>query len=389
MFPHLHECLARIIDRLRTEDEQQYLYDEGQTLAFYEWLYETGGRYEEDRAEMLKWLMPKQLPCSPETVFAGQFRSKTPRRFFRKNVESMTIDDVWSGLPPRGRNYFTVKAKKNEVCNTARIKDRSPLSLIDARTVSAYPSQSFLDFNIHSKIRPRLSGLQKWYRYRSDHPMACGGRKTPVPEAPFRIMDLPFECRREIFLLVLGHSCPILQFPSDGSADEPQGPVDVRLFAVSKQVFAEAVKIFYEVNTFSISTSPCWYYKAIPLFVRQSTGTEAPRPTDSIKRVHVEFDFDGADARMDEVLFLWRIICGYLGTCKSLRKIEVTVRWWIPPGYEAMKIGKDLQLDKLGEIIMNLRSTNGFSFSEEVLYEAVDEPWTPSWCIRRIIGTMI
>ena len=387
MFPRVHEYFARLIDRLRTEDEQHYLPDDEQTMAFYEWLYETGGQYGENRAEILKWLMPKQLPCSPETVFVGQFRSKTPKRFFRKTMESMTIDDVWSGLSRRGRNYFTAKAKKNEACNTARIKDRSPLSLIDLETVSAYPSESFLDFNIHSS-RPRLSGLQKWYRYRSDHPMACDGRKTPVPEAPFRIMDLPFECRREIFLLVLGQSCPIHQYPSDGSADEPQGPVDVRLFAVSKQVFAEAVKIFYEVNTFSINTSPRWYYKAIPLFVRQSTGTEAPRPTDSIKTVHVQFDFGGADARMDEMLFLWKRICGYLGICKTLRKVAVTVRWQIPPGYEAMKPEEDLELDKLIEIAMNLRSANGFNFSEEV-DKVTCEAGAHSWCIRRIIGTRV
>ena len=42
-------------------------------------------------------------------------------------------------------------------------------------------------------------GIQLWNRYRRDHPRACGGKALPMPEQPFRFMDLPTEIRRQIF----------------------------------------------------------------------------------------------------------------------------------------------------------------------------------------------
>ena len=45
----------------------------------------------------------------------------------------------------------------------------------------------------------------------------------------------------------------------------------MRLFAVSRKAFAEAVKIFYEVNVFSIDTNRSKIFKDIPLVIRQGT----------------------------------------------------------------------------------------------------------------------
>ena len=372
------EILDEIRDRFHTDNGMIHLRDVGQTMLLREWsLYDIGGTRElceGDPKGVPKWLMPMQYPVSAESIFIGHFRSKTPNRIFRKTTESMTIDDVWSGLSRRERNYFTAKAKKNEVCNR----------------VLVHPSQSFLDLDLNSTERktPWLRGLQSWYRYRSDHPKACGGRKTPVPEAPFRIMNLTFELRREAFLLVLSQSRPVLQFPSDGSANVPQGPIDVRLFAVSKQVFAEAVKVFYEMNAFSMSTDGYWYFKGPPLFVRQSSGIEAPRPTDLIKRVRVRLDFGSSPTSLDEILFLWRIFCKWLVTCKSLREVKVTLRWRLPKGDHATEVVDDLRIGKVAEIFKNLISANGVQFSEVVSYEAA-RVWRTGWGMRRITGIMI
>ena len=49
------------------------------------------------------------------------------------------------------------------------------------------------------------------------------------------------------------------------------GPVDVRLFAVSRKVFIEAVKIFDEANDSSSDTNHSSIYKDIPLIILQST----------------------------------------------------------------------------------------------------------------------
>lgn len=193
-------------------------------------------------------------------------------------------------------------------------------------------------------------------------------------------MDLPFELRREIFSLVLSCTYPVLQFQSDGSAAAPHGPVDVRLFAVSRQVFAEAVKIFYEVNTFSICTVPSSYRKAMPLFVRQGTESEAPRPIHSIKKIHVSFRLvTGVAADTDEFRFLWTIFSEFLKTCKNLREVKVSVLWiqnrWIDG---AINLRADQLALTLALTLVDVGSTTGAEFSDTTTYE----PCRPEWCAK-------
>lgn len=40
----------------------------------------------------------------------------------------------------------------------------------------------------------------------------------------------------------------------------PSGPIDVRIFAVSRRVHAEALEVFYQVNTFAV-----WIQEPAPL----------------------------------------------------------------------------------------------------------------------------
>lgn len=64
----------------------------------------------------------------------------------------------------------------------------------------------------------------------------------------------------------------------------PSGPIDVRVFAVSRQVHAEVLEVFYQVHTFAV-----WIQEPapLPLFVAKSTGRHLPRPTDLIRRMHI------------------------------------------------------------------------------------------------------
>ena len=236
---------------------------------------------------------------------------------------------------------------------------------------SEWSPQSGLNVEVWRILKRRRVALQRWKRYRYDHPRACGGSKTPVPKRRFRILDLPFELRREIFSLVLSRSHCILQCPSDGSADVLSGPVDVSFFTVSKQVSVEALKVFYEVNVFTISTNPSYYRKAMPLFIRQSTGSEAPRPANSIRRVHVHFRLlNGGSSDADEFPFLWRRFCEFLKTCTNLRRVEV-LAWWHQHGAAVDRVF-DLQMVKLIDMLMDIRSTRGATFSDVKTYEPYD-----------------
>lgn len=241
-FSCLTRHFIRITERFNTDEEPPHRSDqEGYRSTEREW---RASRI----AELEKWKRPEQLPITAETVFLGWFRSKKPNCYFRKTREPGTIDDAWNGLSLKKREHYLAKAKKNEIYNTAKLakfNKHCPLSPSVVDLSLTWASLSEREIQDWLLIGPRHAALQKWKRYRFDHPRACGGRETPVPETPFRIMDLPFELRRGIFSLVLSQSYPVLQFPSDGSADTLTGPVDVRLFAASRQVFAEAVRISF------------------------------------------------------------------------------------------------------------------------------------------------
>lgn len=103
-------------------------------------------------------------------------------------------------------------------------------------------------------------GVQLWNRYRRDHPRACGGKFLPVPEQPFRLMDLPTELRRRVFVFLfrgqlIGKTGLVTYMGDDRSAGTyywRADPLDVRVFAVSKAIKAEAMEVFFEENVFSI-----------------------------------------------------------------------------------------------------------------------------------------
>ena len=107
------------------------------------------------------------------------------------------------------------------------------------------------------------------------------------------------------------------------------------------------MKVFYEKNTFSISTVPSSYLKAMPLFMRESTGSEAPRPTNSIRRIHIMFDVLDIlyykSTNTDAFRFLWTQFCEFLKTCRNLQTVELSVRGR-PQGHCYSAI--DVQIDK-------------------------------------------
>ncbi len=394
LLSHLHRRFARIFKRLHTGDESYYLPDDdGDGVYEDDWPELSVLRWDQDvfakisMAEVKKWARPKQLPISAETVFLCQVRAKNPERSFRKTIGSTTIDDAWNGLSLGEREWCMAKANENEIHNTtelAKFNKSYPLS----PPTGDLTREWIIPWVPRSGLGGRLVWLRyvMWNRYRFDHLSACGGRKTLVLERPFRIMYLPFELRRDILTLVLRFSYPVLQFPSDGSADVVQGPVDVRIFAVSRQMFAEAVKIFYEVNTFGIHTKRSSFLKALPLFIRQSTGNEAPRPTNLIRSVQVNFHLaTGAPTDTDEFGFLWKRFCEFLETCRSLRTFEISAR---RVRHGSLDGALDRHIDRLAEM-MKIRSTTGAVFSEVTTYEPLGPRLHDYWRVRRIVGIIV
>jgi len=116
---------------------------------------------------------------------------------------------------------------------------------------------------------------------------------NPIPAEPFNFLGLPSEIRNKIYGIALQRQVAIKQNSSElnGPIDvpidkvsRPSGSIDVRIFAVSRQVHADALEVFYQVHTFAV-----WIQEPapLPLFVAKSTGRHLPRPTDLIRRMHI------------------------------------------------------------------------------------------------------
>ena len=103
-------------------------------------------------------------------------------------------------------------------------------------------------------------GVQRWNRYRRDHPRACGGKLTPVPEQPFDLLGLSPELRRLVFRYLfrgqlIQSQGVLIHMADDNSAGvdgDQKEPFDVRVFAVSRLIKQEAMEVFFVDNVFRI-----------------------------------------------------------------------------------------------------------------------------------------
>ena len=362
---HLHDHFNQIIQRFRVHDGE----DPSLAEKLLKGLKAQKAKHHESKAQSLRWEAPEERTTSPKTVHSDEFRRKEAKRFWRRRKDSEAANTAWNGLSIDERSRYAALAKQNEVYNTAKFakfNSRIPLA----------PSVEELKFTITMGppnplslgFQTRRISLQNWNRYRFDHPRACGGAVTPVPGTPFPFMKLPVELRREIYVHVLHRRLrAVCQLRPDGSADVVGGPIDVRIFAVSRTVFAEAVRVFYETNTFALTPRDRRYRTHIPLFVSQSTRDQVPRPTDSIKSMQVDLGMEYAESppyvQVDGGQEHWEQVCDFLKDCKNLRKIEIAV-WCKDYIYDSAGPGVDQKIDKLFEMFREIRSADEAVYSE-------------------------
>lgn len=224
-------------------------------------------------------------------------------------------------LSAKQQQYYVTQAARNAELNAiqfARRNARVPLNT-DVEHLSG-PNCSE-----HGMSRSGRQGLQKWNRYRRDHPKACGGEifqdgtsTKPVPETPFPFMNLPYELRQKVYESLLTQEGQLLQQPANCSTTCEGFIADVRIFTVSRFVYEEALRVFYRVNRFIINVGEQ------PLMVEQNTGNEAPRPTNLIERVHLEFF---SETWVDGIHTWhpgWERVHDLLKGCSNLHEIDIT-----------------------------------------------------------------
>lgn len=394
LFAHLYHRFARVIKRLRSDDGE-YSSDDGEYripgTTFLQRLQIQRAKQRVLKVQKRRWEPPIQRSTSAKTVFTEKFRRKEAKCFWRRPKDPEAANTAWDGLSIDEQSHYAALAKQNEVYNTkmlAKFNSRCPLSpsVEDLRYTFALAQEV-----TNEELQARRVDLQNWNRYRFDHPRACGGALKPVPATPFRFMDLPFELRREIFLHILLWPNPVCQLRPDGSADSRGGPIDVRVFAVSRAVFAEAGRVFYEENTFALNPTDPRYRKYLPLFVSHSRRYQAPRPTDSIKRMQVDIEVRQAGPILSVKTYpsqeLWEQVCGFLKDCKNLRKIQVTV-WCKEYVYEVSGASIDQKIDKMIEMLKNIRSADKAEFSDATRVHRGFE-LIPNYRARLITGIIV
>lgn len=184
--------------------------------------------------------------------------------------------------------------------------------------------------------RYRRRGAQLWNRYRKDHPEACGGPVVSVPDQPFRFLDLPLELRANVYRLLLYRPTSLVQMEANGTAshydtETDEGPVDVRVFAVSKQVYEEAIGAFFTHNLIQVNlgdTIP-------PMFRDGPQASLIPR----VKRVEIRLPLYRAP-EAGRLSWLVQQLCQTLKTRTQLTEVRVVpfspASWYKPHLHQAM-----------------------------------------------------
>ena len=215
---------------------------------------------------------------------------------------------------------------------------------------------------------PSRKGYQIWNRYRKDHPRACGIHRAPMPEESFPFFRLPLELRTQIITPMLKRDKELQQMPEDQSThDDWLYPIDVRLFAVSRQMNLEATRVFYSSNVFRIETTEG---DKLPLWIR---GPASPiRPIQHMQRIHILTRYLDEDVLpyLDRNL---TPISRALRHCESLVSLRISMCIW---STVAPKFRQGLD-DILWRSFSDLRGLEELIFGEKVKLDGREEIFPP------------
>lgn len=232
---------------------------------------------------------------------------------------SQNLNDAWKALPPDQREKYQAMSKPyldELAAEIAAFNARIPLS-------PSIPSEPGSDDSEDGDVLDERRGAQRWNRYRRDHPRACGGAVAPTPDKPFKFFSLPLKLRKKVYELVLDKSLLLRHEEADQSADGVKGPIDVRIFAVSRIMREETMSYFFENNVFAIAVGDDNIAGALPLFVRKYTPRPISWPVEKIKRVEISVTIQKS-LQVPFLRPLLKRVCDMLAGCTQLAGIRIT-----------------------------------------------------------------
>ena len=210
----------------------------------------------------------------------------------------------------------------------------------------------------------RRRRTQIWNRYRRDHPQACGGPLIPVPDVPFPFLQLGRDLRDRIYAMVFGDPKELKQKEPDGTTGlidgREEGPMDVRIFEVSKQVHEEAAQVFFQINTIAVVLGDNGETGLPPAMFRPDAhGGYSPHVA-KVQKVLIMLPFHRAaeEPRID-----WSLnqVCEGLKKSSTLREIQIAA---LSP-FRSFKPEFDAAADRIMEHLSLLRGVEKVHFIEQ------------------------
>lgn len=161
-------------------------------------------------------------------------------------------------------------------------------------------------------------GIQTWLRYRRDHPRAFGYRPRPTPIQPFNFMGLPVEIRCEILRLLLERDKLLTDISPNATYESyKMVPVDTCLFAVSRQMHADAQAVFFRSNTFRVRISGIGIL-GLPFFI------EYPPPsTEDFRKFHLSIFHHSQPLTQPRLTERLETVIDMLKECKQLIQLKI------------------------------------------------------------------
>lgn len=190
-----------------------------------------------------------------------------------------------------------------------------------------------------------------------NHPSACDGSIVPMLSQPFHFFELPPELRCYVLRLLLKRSSEVRQMPSD-HATRDWINLDVRLFAVCRQMRDEAERLFYAENTLRVCVDDSQEVEVdtfkLPPWVRTESTVMK-----NIRRVHISIGRVDLE-RLARIQNSLGAVVHALKLCQSLAVVKFTIHGYYPELEEP-----DMMFDMIMESFVSIRAVGNVLYADD------------------------